>query len=82
MMAKLLAKELRLALHPTNIIFLTFPTAADSQLSLSDNFFYTSLGIFFLCQNGRRIKDIYYSLLLPVRQAGYRQGTFWPNYYD
>ena len=68
-MTRLLAKELRLALHPTNIIFLAL-----SLLLLIPNypylitFFYTSLGIFFLCQNGRENKDIYYSLLLPLRK--------------
>ena len=76
-MAKLLAKELRLALHPTNIIFLTL-----SLLLLIPNypylitFFYTSLGIFFLCQNGWENKDIYYSLLLPVRKRDIVKARF------
>ena len=68
-MKNLLQKELRLALHPTNIIFLSL-----SAMLLIPNypylitFFYTALGLFFLCLNGRENHDIEYSLTLPVRK--------------
>lgn len=69
-MKKLLMKELRLALHPTNVIF---PLFAAMLLIPSYPyyvaFFYTSLGVFFTCLTGRENRDIEYTLLLPVRRA-------------
>jgi hypothetical protein len=68
-MKNLLMKELRLALHPTNIIFLSL-----SAMLLIPNypylitFFYTTLGLFFLCLNGRENHDIEFTLALPVRK--------------
>ena len=68
-MKNLLYKELKLALHPTTYLFLGL-----SALLLIPNypyyitFFYTTLGIFFLCLNGRENRDIYYSMLLPIRK--------------
>ena len=68
-MKRLLMKELRLALHPTNLIFLSL-----SAFLMIPNypyyvtFFYTALGLFFLCLNGRENHDIEYSLLLPIRK--------------
>lgn len=69
-MKPMLRKELRLALHPTNIIFLSL-----SAMLIIPNypyyvtFFYTTLGLFFLCLNGRENHDIEYSLALPVRKT-------------
>lgn len=69
-MKNMLRKELRLAIHPTNIIFLSL-----SAMLIIPNypyyitFFYTTLGIFFLCLNGRENHDIEYSLTLPVRKT-------------
>ncbi|MDD3214093.1 MAG: ABC-2 transporter permease [Eubacteriales bacterium] len=69
-MKNLLAKEMRLAMHPTNIIFLSLST-----MLLIPNypyyviFFYTTLGIFFLCLLGRENHDIDFSLALPVRKT-------------
>lgn len=66
-MKNLLCKELRLALHPTNLIF-----PALSAMLLIPNYpyyvvaFYTCLGIFFACMNGRENRDVFYTLLLPV----------------
>ena len=66
-MRPLFRKEWRLAIHPTNLIFLSF-----SALLLIPNypyyvtFFYTGLGLFFLCLNGRENHDIEFSLMLPV----------------
>lgn len=62
-------KELRLAIHPTAIIFLSFVF-----MLLIPNypycviFFYCTLSIFFTCVNGRENKDIFYSMLLPIRK--------------
>ena len=69
-MKHLLRKELYLAMHPTNLIFLSL-----SCMLLIPNypyeviFFYTMLGIFFLCLNGRENHDIEYSMALPVRKT-------------
>ncbi len=68
-MKALLKKELALALHPVNVIFL-----AMSAFLLIPNypyyvtFFYTSLGIFFVCLTGRENHDVDYTMLLPVRR--------------
>ncbi|MCI2055825.1 MAG: ABC-2 transporter permease [Oscillibacter sp.] len=68
-MKNLLYKEFRLALHPTSIIFLTL-----SAMLIIPNypyyvtFFYTCLGIFFICLTGRENQDLFYMMLLPVRK--------------
>lgn len=68
-MKTLLKKELLLALHPVNIIFLTM-----SAFLLIPNypyyvtFFYTTLGIYFICLTGRENHDVDYTMLLPVRR--------------
>lgn len=68
-MKNLLMKELRLALHPTNLIFLSL-----SAMLLIPNypylvtFFYTTLGLFFVCLTGRENHDIEYTVALPVRK--------------
>lgn len=68
-MRNLLYKEARLALHPTNLIFLTF-----FLMIFIPGYpyyvapFWTILGVQFLCMNGRENHDITYSLLLPVRK--------------
>lgn len=69
-MRNLIIKEMRLATHPTNIIFLSL-----SIMLLIPNypyyvlFFYTTLGIFFLCLLGRENHDIAFSLALPIEKA-------------
>ncbi len=66
-MKTLLKKELALALHPTCVLYLFL-----SAMLLIPSypyyaiFFYTTLGIFFVCLQGREMHDIEYSLLLPV----------------
>ena len=68
-MGALLKKELKLVLHPTNLIFLAL-----SSLLLVPNypyfvtFFYTALGIFMMTQTARENKDIAYMMTLPVRK--------------
>jgi hypothetical protein len=69
-MKNLLLKEFRLATHPTNIIFLFL----SAMLLIPDYpyyvaFFYTTLGIFFLCLTGRENHDIEFTLALPVEKA-------------
>ncbi len=64
---KLLKKELRLALHPTAVIFLAL-----SAMVLIPSypyyvvFFYTGLAVFFTCLTGRENRDVSFTLLLPV----------------
>lgn len=65
----MLKKELTLALHPVNVIFL----AMSAFLLIPSypyyvTFFYTSLGIFFVCLTGRENHDVDYTMLLPVRR--------------
>lgn len=68
-MKALLQKEFRLALHPINIIFLAL-----SAMMLIPSypyyvvFFYTSLGLYFVCLTGRENHDMAYTMLLPVRR--------------
>ena len=68
-MKLLLCKEWKLALHPTSLIFLTL-----SALLLVPNypyyvtFFYTTLGVFFICLTGRENHDLFYTLSLPIRK--------------
>ena len=63
----LLKKEFRLAMHPAALCFLAL-----ASLMLVPNypyyvtFFYTSLGIFFICLSGRENRDAEFSLLLPM----------------
>ena len=66
-MKQLLKKEFSLAVHPTSWLFLGL-----SAMVLIPNypyyviFFYTGLGVFFTCLNGRENQDVLFSLLLPV----------------
>lgn len=66
-MKALLMKEWRLAMHPTNLVFLAF-----GAMLLIPNypygviFFYTALGIFFLCLTARENRDMAYAMVLPV----------------
>ena len=76
-MIKLLSKELRLAMHPTSLIFLGL-----SAMILIPNypylvtFFYTGLGVFFTCLSGRENHDIAYSVALPVRKSDVVKARF------
>lgn len=66
-MRSLLYKEIRLALHPASVMFLAL-----SAMLLIPNypyevvFFYSALGVFFTCQNGREYRDIDYCMTLPI----------------
>lgn len=69
-MKKLLAKEVKLAMHPTAPIFIML-----SAMLLIPNypyyvvFFYTGLAVFFTCLMGRENNDVTYTMLLPVRKT-------------
>lgn len=70
-MKNLLIKEWRLALHPAALLFLCL----SSMLLIPSYpyfviFFYTCLGLFFICLSGRENKDIYYTMLLPASKRG------------
>lgn len=67
MTVKLIAKEFRLALHPTSYIFIIL----SAMLCIPNYpyyviFFYTGLAIFFTCLSGRENHDVFYSMTLPV----------------
>lgn len=76
-MKNLLRKELVLALHPTAPLFLAL-----SAMLLIPNypylvaFFYTGLGVFFTCLNGRENDDVRYTLLLPVAKRDVVRARF------
>ena len=76
-MRNLLLKEIKLAMHPTAIIFLSL-----SAMLMIPNypyyvtFFYTGLAIFFTCLNGRENNDIFYTMLLPVRKKDIVKSRF------
>lgn len=68
-MKNLLYKELRLAIHPTSLLFLGLSAMMlIPNYPLSVTFFYSCLSVFFLCLSGRENKDILYTMLLPVRK--------------
>lgn len=73
----LLKKELRLAMHPASVGFLFL-----SALLMVPNypyyvtFFYTSLGVFFICLSGRENRDVEYSLLLPISKTDVVKARF------
>lgn len=68
-MKNLIYKEFRLAAHPTNFIFLSFAfMLLIPNYPYLVSFFYTTLGIFFMCLSSRENHDLEYSLNLPVRK--------------
>ena len=74
---KLLKKELRLALHPTAILFL----ALSAMLMIPSYpyhvvFFYTTLGVFFISMQGRENQDVDFTMLLPIRRRDLVQGRY------
>lgn len=69
-MKDLLYKELRLSLHPTQVIFLLFAAMLFiPSYPYYTVFFYSGLSIFFTCLTGRENHDIYYTCLLPVKRS-------------
>jgi len=77
-MKNLLYKELILAKHPTNYIFLVFALL----LLIPDYpyyvaFIYTCLGIFFIFLLGRENKDLIFTVSLPVRKRDIVKARCW-----
>ena len=76
-MTDLLKKEMRLAMHPAALCFLAL-----ASLVLVPNypyyvtFFYTSLGIFFICLSGRENRDAEFSMLLPIAKKDVVKARF------
>jgi hypothetical protein len=76
-MKNLLLKEFHLSVHPTSYLFL----ALASMLLIPNYpyyvaFFYQTLGIFFMFQNGNTTNDIFFSALLPVRKSDVVKARF------
>lgn len=68
-MKDLLYKEFRLAMHPAAAIFLGLAAMMlIPNYPLTVTFFYSCLGVFFICLNGRENRDVFYTLLLPVEK--------------
>ena len=69
-MKNLLYKELKLVLHPINIMFLAF-----SSMLMIPSYpyfiiaFYACLGIFMMSITARENKDDYYSMMLPIKKS-------------
>lgn len=76
-MKQLLYKEFRLALHPTNLMFLCL-----AVMVFIPNYpyyvacFFTTLGIQFLMTSGRENRDVAFGLLLPVRKRDLVRARF------
>lgn len=74
---KLLYKELKLSFHETTYIFMLL-----SAMLLIPSypyyviFFYTCLGIFFICLKGRENRDVYYMLNLPIKKSDIVKARF------
>lgn len=76
-MKNLLKKELRLALHPAAVIFLGLSAMMMiPNYPLSVTFFYSCLGMFFICLTGRENRDIPFSMLLPVKKRDLVKARF------
>ncbi len=68
-MKNLLAKEFRLASHPAAYLFLGLAAMMlIPNYPLSVTFFYHCLGLFFICLTARENRDIFYTMLLPVKK--------------
>lgn len=69
-MTKLLKKEFSLCLHPTSLMFIGLAAMVlIPGYPFTVSFFYTTLGIFFVCVTGRENNDIFYSMLLPIKKS-------------
>lgn len=76
-MKRLLYKELRLALHPAAVLFLGLSSMMlIPNYPLSVTFFYSCLGVFFICLNARENRDTLYTVLLPVKKRDLVKARF------
>ncbi len=69
-MKSLLYKEWKLAIHPTTFIFMSFGAmliipSYPSYVA----FFYMCLSIFFLFLSGRENKDVFFTVMLPIKKS-------------
>ena len=68
-MKQLIKKEFLLAAHPTGYLFLGLASMMlIPSYPLTVTFFYPCLGIFFVSMTARENRDIFYSVLLPVKK--------------
>ena len=66
-MMKLLKKELSLCLHPAAVVMLFLASLAIvPNYPYAVTFFYSTLGLFFICIDGRENHDVIYTLTLPI----------------
>lgn len=69
-MKQLLYKEWRLALHPATAAFWALSAMVlIPAYPYGVIFFYSALGLFFVCLTGRENRDLHYTLNLPVRKG-------------
>lgn len=68
-MKQLVKKEFILAAHPTGFLFLGLAAMMlIPNYPLTVTFFYPCLGTFFICMTARENRDIFYTMLLPVKK--------------
>ena len=68
-MKQLLKKEFLLAAHPTGYLFLGLAAMMlIPSYPLTVTFFYPCLGIFFISMTARENRDMFYTVLLPVKK--------------
>lgn len=69
-MKQLIYKEFRLAVHPTNYLFLLFGAMLlIPNYPYQVGFFYVTLALFFYFLSGRESNDAVFTALLPVRKS-------------
>lgn len=69
-MKNLLYKEFKLAAHPTTYIFLALCTMMlIPSYPYYVQFMYISMSIFFIFLTGRENKDVFYTVMLPVKKS-------------
>ena len=77
-MKNLLYKEFRLAKHPTMFFFPLFASMLlIPAYPYEVAFFYTCLEIFFIFQYGRETKDVFFTVLLPVKKRDVVKARCW-----
>ena len=76
-MKQLLKKEFLLAAHPTGYLFLGLAAMMlIPSYPLTVTFFYPCLAVFFISMTARENRDIFYTVLLPVKKRGAVKARF------
>ena len=76
-MGNLIKKELKLVLHPMNLVFLSFGAfLLIPSYPYYVTFFYTTLGIFMMTQTARENRDISYMMRLPIAKRDMVKARF------